>query len=117
MKRLKFLCLSSFILFTCSSVNKLQNSACRENLAFKKKFFHDISIVEEYTIQNTTITKQHEITDRVFFKALNFVSKYSKVPIGNIYNYQIGYGSVDKFEVEKKKWLNWYDANKCNNIH
>jgi hypothetical protein len=117
MKLVISLLLLGSLFSACSSINTSKIYDCNENLKFKRKFFYNISVAEKYTKESNTITKQPAITVKSFFKALDFISKYSKVPIGHIYNYQVGYTSIEEFEVEKKKWLNWYDANKCRNIH
>jgi len=117
MDMLKIVLSIGFLLVSYSSTPQKKIGDCHENLKFKRKFFYNITVVESYTIESRTPTKKLTISDKSFFKAIDFISKYSKVPVGNIYNYQIGYKSIEEFEVEKKKWLNWYDANKCNNIH
>ena len=101
-------------LSSCAAQSEVKE--CRENFSFKKKFFFSISVLEKYTTESTIVQK-HTISEQDFLKYLNFVSKWTKVPVGNVYNYNIGYLNLEAFNKQKKEWLNWYEINKCNNIH
>jgi hypothetical protein len=102
-------------LSSCATQSGVQG--CRENPRFKEKFFFNISTLEKYTIEHTLIVEKHTTTEDSFLKSLNFISKYTQVPVGNVYNYNVGYTSLEEFNAQKKKWLSWYELNKCKNLH
>ncbi|MGF7078804.1 carboxypeptidase-like regulatory domain-containing protein [Mucilaginibacter sp. UYCu711] len=91
------------------------NSNCNENLTFKDRFFANIAIVEKHTIDKTG---HHEstISYRRFLKALKFISKYARVSINLDKKSTTGYPDLQSFQTEKAEWLEWYEANKCNNL-
>lgn len=104
------------LLFTsCSSIHEVKSSGCKENIMFKKKFFYYISVADKYTVERTT-GADHKIKTKAFLKALQFISNYTKVSMDKVLNYEIGYPSYEIFEIDKSKWIMWYDSNKCNNI-
>jgi hypothetical protein len=115
MKIIKILLLISPFFISCSSMSKLKTDGCNENLKFKDKFFYNISIVEKYTIERTTVTK-HIIETKAFLKSLKFISHYTNVSMEKVANYQIGYPTLEIFESDKSQWLKWYNANKCRNL-
>lgn len=117
------------VLFDDATYRKLVTNAifwaakpCTENIAFKKKYFYCLAIIEKRTIQATVpkqITKQELkafVKDRDFTKSLRFISRYTKVSFGKIMNYNYNYASVEDFELDKKVWLAWYENNKCKDL-
>ena len=97
------------MLVSCSTMNRpksVEDKGCIENLGFKKTYFEHIENVENL------ITKTQ---NESFHKSLDFISKYSKVSYESMANYARTY-SYGAFIVDKKKWLEWYEDNKCKNI-
>jgi hypothetical protein len=104
-------------LFTsCLSGDKHEVSKCNENAKFKKDFFYNISIAEKYTLEQQSPT-EHKIEIKAFLKSLTFISKYTKVSMNKVSNYVIGYPNYQAFLLDKKEWIKWYNANKCNNLN
>ena len=95
----------------CFSISGSKALACKESLAFKKKFFYNVDLVEKYTIEHTKLIK-HRIGEDEFLHSLEFISRYTKVSFGLVMNYQVGYPSQKTFEIEKRRWLDWYSRNK-----
>lgn len=109
--------LLSLTLISCSSSKYLENY-CNENLKFKARFFKSIKHVEDYTVERTANAysiKTVKASD--FFKSLDFITKYTKTPYPNVFNLQTGYLSIAEFQKDKKEWVNWYELNKCKNLH
>lgn len=73
---------------------------------FKKEFFQNIENIERL------ITKSQ---NESFKNSLNFIGKYTHVSFEDMLNYASTY-PINSLERDKKVWLNWYNANKCNNI-
>ncbi len=109
--KLLFVCLffTSCILANSSSAN------CNESRAFKRNFFYNISIVERHTLERKNGLLR-TVNNKVFLKSLTFISKYVKVSMDEILNYEIGYPSIVAFEADKVIWVKWYEANKCKNL-
>ena len=84
-------------------------------MKFKKEFFDNISIVEKYTLERTKGTGR-TIETNTFLQSLNFISKYTKVSMDKVSNYEIGYPSFEEFKKDKSQWIKWYSENKCNNL-
>ena len=123
-KKILFLTVYSFLIFSCSSVPKgtLVKSKCNENLVFKKIFFEKIKNVDTYMIGETDIKNLNDVEnfftqERVdlFDSSLLFISKYSKVSYESMLNYARSY-PYDTYKNDRVNWLKWYDENKCNNI-
>ena len=104
-----------FVALSCSSTRKAKNDLCNENLDFKHKFFYHVATVEKYTTEQNSLVKRTISTDSVT-KAFQFISKYTSVS-KEILGYSFGYPTIEKFEIDKKNWLSWYESNKCNNLH
>ena len=104
MKNLIYITLS--ILIGCGiSTNK---TGCIENKEFKEAFFKNISFVENY---------MHGKGHRPEYKSgLDFISRYVEVSYEEMLNYSGSYTNIEAFEKDKKRWLEWYEDNKCNNI-
>jgi len=51
-----------------------------------------------------------------FETSLKFISKYAHVSFESMAN-DAGTYPITAFEKDKKGWLEWYEHNKCNNIH
>lgn len=98
-----------------SPKGQVTNSNCNENLKFKEKFFSNIAIAEKYTIEQNA-GKERTVSSKEFLKALRSISKYSPVSFNLIEGYQTGYPTIQAFQKDKNLWLQWYDANKCNNL-
>lgn len=94
----------SFSFCTCSS--SIVNKGCNENKEFKTEFFKNIANVEKLIAVDQ---------NKSFNNSLVFISKYVHVSFEDRANYAHIYptGSLTK---DKKVWLSWYEANKCNNI-
>jgi hypothetical protein len=94
---------------SCATTNtdkSTDGNACSENLEFKAIYFGHIKNVEN------SVTKNQ---DESFRRSLNFISNYSKVSFESMANYAKTY-PYGTFMEDRKKWLEWYEANKCNNI-
>jgi hypothetical protein len=91
------------------------NSNCNENLKFKDQFFDNITIAEKHTMEKTG-NHQSTVSYRRFLKALTFISKYAPVSINPDKKSNAGYPDLKSFQSEKAQWLEWYEANKCNNL-
>ena len=102
-------------LYSCSNVVKQQEHMCNENMRFKKTFFYNISIVEKYTKEQKAITVR-TVTTKAVTKSFQYLSKYVTIS-DEILNFEYGYPSVERFELDKGRWLKWYETNKCNNLH
>jgi hypothetical protein len=104
-------------LFTsCLLADKMQVNKCNENAKFKKAFFYNVSIAEKYTLEQQSPV-EHKIKAKAFLKSLKFISKYTKVSMDKVSNYVIGYPTYQAFLLDKKEWVNWYNAHKCDNLN
>jgi hypothetical protein len=102
-----------FIFTSCKSGSKSFN--CNENMKFKSEFSQNITLVRNYTLERKS-GAEHTIKTTDFLDALNFISKYTKVSMDKVSNYEIGYPTYETFETDEKEWKKWYESNKCNNI-
>lgn len=118
MRKLIILLILDIVLLSCSSHKRFfAPTPCNENLEFKRKFFYSVWVVEKYTIeQGRPITYSDLVPEKKFVECYDFLYKATKIPAGNILNYQIGYANYKVFKVDKKKWLEWYEENKCSYI-
>jgi len=111
-----------FTVISCSPSRQIDSvkSLCDENLAFKKIFFNNVQNID------SAMTKQFDNIDEVdsywtdkriksFQRSLKFISNYSKVSFESMLNYNQSY-PYGIFEEDRKKWINWYEDNKCRNI-
>lgn len=101
----KILILIIPILISCGA-SKLSKNDCNENEKFKEKFFYQI----EYIKNHITVSQ-----DSKFRESVIFISNYAPVSTNRIMNYAKTY-PVGIFEEDYKKWIEWYEENKCKNI-
>lgn len=79
---------------------------CNENQKFKEKFFYHIHNID----RNISVAQ-----DMKFRESVIFISNYAPVSLERIMNYSRTY-PIGVYEEDRKKWLEWYEQNKCNNI-
>lgn len=115
MKQLYGTALCLIIFISCTSTNQMVSSPCDENTVFKEKFFDNVSIVENYTLQRTK-GEAHGVKQADFKKALKNISQFVEVSYEEILNYNFSYSAIEIFEKDKREWVKWYNANKCNNL-
>ncbi|TBO42077.1 hypothetical protein [Pedobacter kyonggii] len=96
------------MLFSCSATKKNIAKDCIENEVFKKKYFTSIKRVEDYVLGKGN--------KKSFQSSLKFISKYTQVSYNKMLNYNNSYAKFEDYEVDKKKWLEWYENNKCSNL-
>lgn len=119
---------SLFITLTfisCGGNKDIHKENCIENLDFKNEFFKNLSFLDTYyekdmvPIDSTDSFEQK--VDKLmkrkedYHNALNFFSNYPKIK----YKYNSNYnGEIPYYHylIEKKRWLLWYEENKCKNI-
>ncbi|VXB67158.1 MULTISPECIES: hypothetical protein [Chryseobacterium] len=104
LNKLLFVLICFVPFFGRSQISTIEN--CTENLYFKEEFFNNIKVVESliYKIQNEE-----------FLNSLKFISKYAHVSTESMANYSRTYPG-GYYEEDRKKWISWYDKNKCKNI-
>lgn len=105
MKKLLIIIMLIPILTACKTSNFNKND-CQENMYFKKTFFRHIKYIEK----NISV-----LQDSTFIKSVIFISNYAPVSTNEIMNYSRTY-PLGVFEKDYKKWIEWYNKNKCNNI-
>lgn len=93
------------ILFSCG-IYKSNKNDCDENEKFKVKFFYHINYIKN----NISISQ-----DAKFRESIIFISNYAPVSTDRIMNYARTYPR-GVFEEDRKKWMVWYEENKCKNI-
>ncbi len=103
MKQL-FLFISVLLLLSCKTTNGISN--CKENIKFKKKFFHHLNYIEDYMFISQ---------DSLFRVSVTFISNYAPVSTDDLMNYGRTYPS-GVFEKDRVNILKWYEENKCKNI-
>ena len=101
----KILILIVPILISCGP-SRLNKNHCDENEKFKEKFFYHI----DYIKKNITVSQ-----DSKFRESVIFISNYAPVSTERIMNYARTY-PLGVFEEDQKKWMEWYEENKCKNI-
>ncbi|RZJ65511.1 MAG: hypothetical protein EOO45_16700 [Flavobacterium sp.] len=109
------------ILFAACSTPKA-STPCVENIKFKTEFFRNIKVIDNYftDVSGVKTFKEYEVIRTAenveeFRKSLLYISKYAHVSFESMDNYARLY-PLEIFEQDKKGWLKWYEANKCNNI-
>ena len=94
----------AIFLISCNvSKSKIE---CNENQKFKKLFFSHIANID----QNITIFHGEK-----FIQSVIFISNYAPTSTNEIMNYSRTY-PFGVYEKDRKKWIEWYEKNKCNNI-
>ncbi|RDI14443.1 hypothetical protein [Flavobacterium sp. AG291] len=91
------------ILLSCKSSNL---NRCDENVLFKETFFNHVKNIED----NIGV-----LQDAKFRQSVIFISNYAPVSTNQIMNYSRTY-PIGVFERDHKKWIEWYEENKCKNI-
>ena len=131
MRKLRIIYFLAILSIGCAGNKKLdlEREICNENLIFKKEFFSNLSILDDYyknKSKSTNIANDIQLNfeekleklDKIksdYYKAIRFFSKYSKTNseyAGNYIN-QIPY---NKYLNYRKVWINWYEKNKCKNL-
>jgi len=106
-----------FIIVVSCSANKAPLSRCKENVRFKESFMKNITIVDGYTKQQETGPQDGKlISAKKFMKSLRFIAEHTKIPVRDIFNFDVGYPSYETFNEDKRKWLEWYERHKCENL-
>lgn len=100
----KTLILFIVIFISCRSTR--HEGDCNENQEFKKMFFFHIENIEK----NIGISQ-----DANFRESVIFISNYAPVSTNQIMNYSRSY-PFGVYEKDRKKWIEWYNENKCKNI-
>lgn len=96
-----------FIILTLISCNATKpKSYCDENEKFKQMFFFHVENIDK----NISVSQ-----DAKFRKSVIFVSNYATVSTYQIMNYARTY-PFGVYEMDRKKWIEWYEENKCKNI-
>ncbi|ALM50358.1 hypothetical protein AMR72_16595 [Flavobacterium psychrophilum] len=103
MKKILFILI--LIQISCKPSDLGRNN-CNENLKFKEAFFHHIRYIDN----NITV-----LQDSTFIKSVIFISNYAPVSTDELMNYSRTY-PTGIFQQDRKKWVEWYDENKCKNI-
>lgn len=98
--------LVSISLTSCSTTKTINNNECKENLKFKTLFWGHIENVENHMFS---------AQDKTVINSLIFISHYAPVSFQETMNYARIYPN-HAFIKDKKVWIEWYEANKCNNI-
>jgi len=93
-----------FVLLGCAS----KKDICDENPAFKEQFFQSIRNAEDVIYGKFHNREKYD-------EGLRFLSQYVSVDYDKALNYRNVY-TLRGFEDDKKKWLKWYEENKCQNI-
>jgi len=92
-------------MISCKSSN-FNSPTCNENEKFKERFFYHV----QYFDKNISVAQ-----DAKFIESVIFVSNYAPVSLNQIMNYSRSY-PIGVYEQDKIKRIEWYDANKCENI-
>lgn len=103
---IKVITIFSIAIISCSCTT--QKNICNENIEFKKIFFQSIQNAEE-----VIYGKSHNRTK--YDEGLGFLNHYVFVDYEKTLNYR-GIYTLKGFEDDKKKWIDWYEQNKCSNI-
>jgi hypothetical protein len=101
----KILILIIPILISCKAFKSNKND-CNENEKFREMFFRHIE-----NIDNNIAVSQ----DSKFKESVIFISNYAPVSTNSIMNYARSY-PFGIYEEDRKKWIEWYEENKCKNI-
>ncbi|WP_417602116.1 hypothetical protein [Owenweeksia hongkongensis] len=97
------------------STTNLFGQCCLENNEFKAFFFNHIDNVEAYTLGRKN--SQNEVVSwRMFKESIDEIGNYCEVSYDEMSNYSFQYPNLSVFESDKKKWLDWYEKNKCNDL-
>lgn len=124
MKAANLLLTVVFSICSCTSPKKSTlQIPCNENLQFRAVFFKKIEHIEKYFVpfMNDSLMNSPNIVSLLrarsdtFISSLKFISQYTHVSWESMKNYNRAY-PINIFERDKKEWLAWYEANKCNNI-
>src|ERR1700752_4975031 len=98
MKRITISILSVYLM-SFSLISCVSSKGCNENPKFKEAFFHNISIIQQYTWEH-----QHAVRPTVTMKeaeaSMKFIFRYTKTLSDEIYNYSFGYRTYQEFEVD-----------------
>lgn len=83
---------------------------CVENLIFKSNYLKSIQYIEECVEGRKTSKKK-------FGNCIDNVVRNSGIRSSVYYGYIFRYRKKTDFYADKKKWLSWYEKNKCSNLH
>jgi hypothetical protein len=100
----KILILIILILISCKSTKPKID--CDENEQFKQMFFSHIENIDK----NMTISQNAKFRESVIF-----ISNYAPTSTNEIMNYARSY-PFGIYQQDRKKWIEWYEENKCKNI-
>lgn len=76
-------------------------------------------MVETYSRERLTgvgVDEHYALGPDDFFRSLEFIQAYTPVSMGEVLNYEVGYPNMERFQHDKRRWLEWYDAHKCLNL-
>ena len=116
MKNLLTVFIATILLTNCSPYRRLGiPEPCNENLIFKKEFFYNIWVIQKYTIEGSRyFVYENRISTKQFLDSYNYLFDQTGIKPGDVFNYDTSYEDYKSFEIDKKKWLKWYDNNRCN---
>lgn len=101
----------------------IKNVECIENLDFKQKFnklMYRIDVIVLKKFDKDSIfcdSKKFDNLEYSLFRNLDTISYYSKsVSYTKLFDFSFGYKSLEHYYSDKRKWLMFYEDNKCNNL-
>lgn len=99
------------------------NDLCLENLDFKEKYFNllnriDFVVLREFDKDTSTSNKSDfDSLEYSLLRNLDTISFYTRnVSYTNLFDYSFGYKSLELYNSDKNKWIEFYENNKCNNL-
>lgn len=82
---------------------------CVENLIFKSNYLKNLQYIEECVEGRKTNKKK-------FGNCIDNMIRNSGIRSSVYYGYIFRYRKKTDFYTDKKKWLSWYEKNKCKNL-
>lgn len=102
--------------FTTYAQSKKIKEKCNENKQFRIEYFKCIDNVDAYAYKRKTNSKGIKVTQDLLIQSLKTIGKFSEVDWSLLGNYSFNYSDISKYLIQKKKWINWYELNKCRNL-
>lgn len=96
-------------MFCNDEVNVKSKNTCVENLIFKSNYLESLKYIEDYVEGKKNNKKE-------FGNCIDKMTRNSGVRSSAYYGYIFRYLKKKDFYTDKKKWLSWYEKNKCENL-
>lgn len=107
-----------------SGINRIiLKDLCLENLEFKEKYFRLLKRIDTVVLRkfdkSSPKSHQNDLDSEEYslINNLDTLSYYtSSVSYSKLFDYSFEYKNLEQYNSDKKKWIEYYEDNKCSNL-